>query len=834
LELTQYIMKTTIRNHRSSVALVLGTLATLVLAGCSGEAPVLGAEDGDEIAEPGEQASNDGVKDNGEEVVQFEDALGQEITTVFSSDTNKKLTIDLDAGVVGDATSMTLSVANNALTVNGFVVSHKLLVASPAATPLKPSDVKLIEIKTKAAGDKIVIDNLGGAIGSGTLTYAGSAATAGVVIDVAGNAAEISIRGTTAADNWKAAQSTDGVFFETTGDKKADIWVKGAGASTSTYTVALADGADTFNAMAFGPLAAPVTGLTAALDAVAGLTGTTNGGLKPLTVAATVYGGAGADTISGGVGNDKLYGGAGADVFKAATAPELTTAAVSDDGDDVVMGGADLDKVDYSGRTAAVRVKLDGVLTDADPMNWTYTKAGHFTLDMMTNLPTDPAMDMAAEDDKLSNDLEDIVGGEGNDFLTGNTLPNKIVGGKGNDFISGGLVGNNSCVTPAAMSSDPPKNVDNLDGGEGNDTFDMDTAGPMGVTVETSDCGTTVTGGAGTDTVDYSKRTEDVQIALDGKASSGQVADASATPMSGLLLTVSVIDNGTAATLKTDIENVLGSKTDRSRIIGSASDNVITGGDLADVVDGQAGNDTIKGGLLGDTLVGQLGNDTIDGEAGTDTLSGGDGDDILSGGDDNDTVNGGAGNDKLKGGLGVDTINGDAGDDEINEGEETDNTDPMNPVQVIHGAGDDIINGGAGYNKLTYAGRVAGITAVMCNDATDLVAESTACPVLMSKDTILNISWLVGGEDVDTLTGTSGVDLIEGGAGGDTIHGGASNDRLYGDAGGDTINGDAGDDSVEGGDGDDVINGDTGMTNSGEDICVDDAADMTPAVNCEL
>jgi Ca2+-binding RTX toxin-like protein len=830
-------MKTTIRNHRSSVALVLGTtLAAFALVACSGEAPLLDSEGLEQVGEPGDKVSDKGpVKGDGDEVVQFEDALGEEIETTFSSDASKKLTVDLTEGVLGTASSVTLSVANSVLTVNGYPVKHKLLANSAAATNLKPTDIKLIEIKTAAANDKVVLDNLGGAIGSGTVTFAGSEPTAGIIITLAGNAADISLRGTTGVDNWKAAQSSEGVFFETTGDKKVDVWVRGAGATTSTYTVALADGNDSFNGMAFGPLAAPVTGLTAALDAVANVASTTGGGLKPPTVALTVYGGAGADTLSGGLGDDTLHGGAGADVFKAATAIELTTASVSNDGDDTVFGGADLDKVDYSGRTAAVRVKLDGVLTDADPMNWEYTKSGHFTLDAMTGLPEDPDTDMVAEDDKLSNDIEDIMGGEGNDFLTGNTLPNKILGGKGNDYISGGLVLTASCTTPVAMSSDPPKNVDTLDGGEGNDTFDMDTAGPMGVTVAATDCGTTVIGGAGTDTVDYSKRTEDVQIALDGKASSGQVADASATPTSGNLLVVTTVGNGTAATLKNDIENVIGSTTDRNRIIGSASDNTLTGGALADYIDGQAGNDTIKGGAGADTLYGLAGNDIMDGEAGADTLHGGDGDDTLNGGADVDTLNGGAGNDTLKGGAGNDFLNGDAGDDLIDEGEWEDAvTDPMTPVQVNDGAGDDVINGGAGYNKLSYAGRTGAIVAEMCNDTTDLVGESTACPVLSSKDTIVNISHLVGGEEDDTLTGTAQVDLIEGGAGNDTINGGASNDRLYGDADDDIVNGEAGDDHIEGGAGEDVLNGDSGSTNSGEDICVSDGTDTVAAANCEL
>lgn len=834
-------MKKTIRNHRSSVALVLGTVAALVLAGCGGEATLLDAGDVNDVASPGDKVSDKGqVKDKGDEVLQFEDALGQEIETDYTV-SSKKLTIDLAAGADGGtASSMSLSVANAALTVNGYVVTY--LNAKNVETPLKPTDVKTIEIKTNAPNDKIVLDYLGGALGSATLNYNSGTATGGIVIDTTKGAALISIRGSAAVDNWKAAETADDVFFETTGDKSPDIQVTGVNAKTSTYTIALADGNDSFNAMAFGPLASPVTGLTAALNAVTGLAATAGGGLKPLTVGLTIYGGAGNDVVTGGMGDDTFYGGAGNDTFKAASTVEMTAAnpTAKNDGDDAFIGGDGLDKVDYGGRQQGVRVVLDGDLSAADPATWAYTKSGYFTADA-DGKPEDPATDTDAEDDKISDDVEDISGGSGDDFLTGNTLPNKIVGGKGNDYISGGPVVQGSCAAPVA-SSDPPKNVDVLDGGEGDDTFDMDTSG-AGLTTEETDCGTTVIGGLGVDTVDYSKRTVDTQISLDGKASSGKVADATQLPVSGLLLTVETVGAGTAATLKNDIENAIGSETNANRIIGSAVDNVLTGGDEADYIDGLAGNDTIKGGKGNDKLYGQAGNDTIEGEEGNDELFGGEGDDNLSGGDGDDTISGGNGNDTLKGGAGDDKLLGEAGDDVIHEGVETivvgqDDTDPLNPVDITedvdHGAGKDIINGGAGYNKLTYAGQTDGVTVAMCTDLTFVATATSTCAVDAANDTVVNVSWLVGSDGDDTLTGTAGADLIEGGAGKDVIHGGAGNDRLYGDADDDELYGDSGDDFVEGGEGADKINGDTDATNLGEDICISDAEDTDPAVNCEL
>ena len=114
-------------------------------------------------------------------------------------------------------------------------------------------------------------------------------------------------------------------------------------------------------------------------------------------------GGPGDDRLSGGLGADRLVGGNGADWFFEGSEPN---------GSDVFGGGPGLDTVDYSGRLAPIVVTMDGA--SAEPG------------------------DAAGEADALLADIENLIGGSGDDTLTGNASNNVLVGGAGDDTLIGG------------------------------------------------------------------------------------------------------------------------------------------------------------------------------------------------------------------------------------------------------------------------------------------------------------------------------------------------------------------------------------------------------------
>jgi Ca2+-binding RTX toxin-like protein len=68
-----------------------------------------------------------------------------------------------------------------------------------------------------------------------------------------------------------------------------------------------------------------------------------------------------------------------------------------------------------------------------------------------------------------------------------------------------------------------------------------------------------------------------------------------------------------------------------------AGEDTINGGDGADTIDAGMGDDVIRGGGGGDVLLGGLGNDVLYSEGGYDTLRGGEGNDVLMGDADVDT-----------------------------------------------------------------------------------------------------------------------------------------------------------------------------------------------------
>lgn len=189
---------------------------------------------------------------------------------------------------------------------------------------------------------------------------------------------------------------------------------------------------------------------------------------------------------------------------------------------------------------------------------------------------------------------------------------------------------------------------------------------------------------------------------------------------------------------------------------GGSGNDKITGGTVADKLDGGtggAGTPTIDG---VPTFLEGTGNDTITGNAGSDTITGGDGNDSLVGLTGNDSINAGSGNDFVDGGAGNDIIIGDTGNDSILGGDGDDNVDA--------GMGNDTVTGGIG------------------NDS------------------------LVGGDGNDALTGNDGNDTLVGGDGNDALTGNAGKDSLVGGAGNDTVNADTDDVFLSGGVNTDTLN----------------------------
>ena len=263
-----------------------------------------------------------------------------------------------------------------------------------------------------------------------------------------------------------------------------------------------------------------------------------------------LIGGSGNDTLNGGLGNDTLIGGLGDDIENGDAGNDVFDEGAVSNGKDVFNGGAGIDTVDYGARTDDLTITMDGVAANDG---------------------------LELEQDNVKADIENIRGGAGDDTITGNALANLMTGGDGDDVLNGGA-GDDIFFEGSAAS--------------GADVFN---------------------GGLGSDTIDYSARTTDLAVSMDGVAADDGAIDADS-------VTLGLQPEGDD--VKADVENFIGGSGD-DVCIGNALDNHLVGGDGDDSLSGLAGNDLLEGGAGDDTLLGGAGDDTLDGEAGTDSLDGG-------------------------------------------------------------------------------------------------------------------------------------------------------------------------------------------------------------------
>ncbi|MBX9925427.1 MAG: FG-GAP-like repeat-containing protein, partial [Hyphomicrobiaceae bacterium] len=404
----------------------------------------------------------------------------------------------------------------------------------------------------------------------------------------------------------------------------------------------------------------------------------------------TAIGGIANDTITGTTGNDWIAGLAGNDRL------------IGGAGNDVLDGGDGTDTADYGSATQAVDV----------------------------NLATGRALDGLGGTDTLRS-IENVVGSEFADVLTGDAGANQLVGGGGNDYLDGGV------------------GADVLDGGEGIDRA-IYTASTAGVRVDLS-TGRGVGGEAEGDTL----------VSIEN-VSGSQFID--------------VITGDAGA-------NALYGLGGNDQLVGGGGNDYLDGGVGADVLDGGTGNDryVLAAGGGADTIVDASGVDRIVigstalpsvAVSGTNTIFSLNAQDSLttvtgtieevetSDGQVYRTAIGGTANDTLTGAAGNDWLAGLSGND-----------------RLIGGAGNDVLDGGEGTDTADYG---SATQAVDVNLATGRALDGQG-----GTDVLRSIETVIGSAQGDTLVGDAGLHRLEGGAGDDRLDGGAGADTLDGGAGND-------------------------------------------------
>jgi Ca2+-binding RTX toxin-like protein len=398
--------------------------------------------------------------------------------------------------------------------------------------------------------------------------------------------------------------------------------------------------------------------------------------------------------------------------------------------------------------------------------------------------------------------METLIGGNGNDFLTGSEVADVIIGNDGDDTLNGlggnDLLrgGNNNDFMRGARGNDTlvgDKGSDYFNGGRGDDRMIWNDG----------DGSDTMRGGIGADVTEFNgsvAQGDDLILKADG-------AKANFQRINLVPITLDVDD------------------TEQFEINGLGGDDTLNVKDLAatDVQQvnfkGGDGNDRLDASQTNVKIYANGGNDndTMLGGNNTDTLIGAQGNDLLRGGNNNDSLYGGSDNDTLVGDKGSDYFNGGRGDDRMiwNDGD-----------------GSDTMRGGIGADVTEFNGSVA--------SGDDLVLKADGAKANFQRINLVPITLDVddteqfeinglGGDDTLNVKDLAATDVqqvnFKGGDGNDRLDASQTNVKINADGGNgnDTLIGGTNDDTLIGGEGSDFLNG-----GGGNDVL--NAGSINPAV----
>ncbi|WP_280377091.1 calcium-binding protein [Pseudomonas sp. BN515] len=481
-----------------------------------------------------------------------------------------------------------------------------------------------------------------------------------------------------------------------------------------------------------------------------------------------LVGGAGDDVLNGGIGFDRMLGGDGSDIYYVDSVFDIvseTNAVAATGGTDTVYSS--LGAYTLGANVENLRLLAAGAANGTGNVlaNTLFAGAGNNILDGGAGADTASYLyATAAVTASLAVTTAQATGGSGSDTLlnvenlTGSNFNDTLTGNAGANTLNGGL------------------GVDVLIGGDGSDIYFVDNAGDF--VSETNAVAAT----GGTDTV-YSSL---------GAYTLGANVE-------NLRLLAAGAANGTGNALA-------------NTLFAGAGNNVLDGGAGADTASylyataavtaslavttaqatGGSGSDTLlnvenlTGSNLNDTLTGNAGANTLDGGLGNDVLTGGDGSDIYfvnAAGDvvsETNAVAATGGTDTVYSALGAYTLGANVENLRLLAAGAANGTGNALANTLFAGAGNNILDGGAGADTASYVYATAAVTASLAVTTAQATGGS-------GSDTLLNFENLTGSNLNDTLTGNAGANTLDGGLGNDVLIGGDGSDIYFVNAAGDVV-----------------------------------------------
>lgn len=516
----------------------------------------------------------------------------------------------------------------------------------------------------------------------------------------------------------------------------------------------------------------------------------------------------GGNIADGNIYNAMMFQGNTASLIENATGGSGDDTFEGNQADNVLDGGAGINSVSYASDTG-------GVTIDLTAQTGSGTEAGNDTLIGFTH----------------------AEGGSGDDDITGTTANNTLAGGFGEDVLTGGngndvLIGgleNFVASVPSGISMGSGQYARAANTANTNIAGAVDVSSLFSLTADadiidattiphvsvtgTGDATTgvhyyavtlNVVGTALTVDVDYGSggttgsmdtwvslfsangtqlATDDDSSITDGAGGSTSGLDSYLTYTTtetgvfyiaiGTYSNLSPIPVGGTYELQISVDETAGSSgtaatgDDQSddELYGGNGDDYLLGGAGSDILDGGDGNDTasyitaessIRVNLI--TGTGNLG------DAAGDTLT------------SIENVIGSEFGDQIRGTFGVNILNGLGGDD------------------YIYVDGDDVIDGGAGFDRVFAQAGSSALTYNLGNLNIEYVSGSNNNDYL-NGGTVGETVKLFGNAGEDTLLGSVASDYLHGGSGNDMIIGGGGNDVIDGHTGADELSGSGGDDA---------------------------------------
>ena len=292
-----------------------------------------------------------------------------------------------------------------------------------------------------------------------------------------------------------------------------------------------------------------------------------------------LIGGDGSDTLRGGDGNDQLVGGDGYDTLDGGAGDDWL---IGGPGGDTMIGGPGRDTVSFAGAAAAVDV------------------------DLTPGVPTGDGYDLLLG-------IENVVGSAHDDVIRGDAGENRLTGSAGDDTMNGGG-GRDTVIYRYAAEGVTVDLAAGFTDGDGHDRLSgiesvmgsrygdrlLGDAQDNWLTGREGD--DLLDGRGGNDVASYTYADRGVSVRLEDSPGSGQGRA-----------------SGEGRDTLVDIEGA----------VGSAHDDLLSGGDGANWLSGGAGDDTLLGLAGDDQLFGGVGHDRLEGGAGNDLLMGGLGSDLF-------------------------------------------------------------------------------------------------------------------------------------------------------------------------------------------------------------